>query len=112
MLFYIVTTSNMLKDPQLDTMLAAMLFDQCCTLGGGNTDAAASVGAGRCDPTLRKRQAASVASGGSQKPPQKKQRFHAWGGKRSRVTNGGGPAQVVIRAPFHAWGGRKRSAQL
>lgn len=95
-LFYIVTTSNMLKDPQLDALLAAMLYDQCCTMG----DAASE---GRCDLRMRKRQP-------QQQPPQKKQRFHAWGGKRSRGTSlGGTPAQVVIRAPFHSWGGRKRS---
>lgn len=101
-LFYIVTTSNMLKDAQLDVLLAAMLFDQCCTLGDGDGGTAGA--AGRCDPAVRKRQP----------QPQKKQRFHAWGGKRSRVgaplgSGGNVPAQVVIRAPFHSWGGRKRS---
>lgn len=98
-LFYIVTTSAMLKDPQLDALMASMLYERCCTSGGG-------VGGG-CASNVGKRQPTTAAAAVG--TPQKKQRFHAWGGKKragNRI-----PAQIVIRAPFHAWGGRKRSEE-
>lgn len=119
-LFYIVTTSNMLRDAQLDALLAAMLNEHCCSAGPASKETPRSSRCTSAQAPMQKRNrgampATTLVSGGdgtssifsSLQPPQKKQRFHAWGGKRSRGGATLGQAPVVIRAPFHAWGGRK-----
>lgn len=108
-LYYIVTTSALLRDPQLDALMASMLYDRCCGLDGGDGGPSGGVAAGRCATNMVKRQPTTAAAAAAMGTPQKKQRFHAWGGKK-RAGNKI-PAQIVIRAPFHAWGGRKRSEE-
>lgn len=84
-LFYFVTTSAVLRDPDLDILLHNMLHDQCCIVGK-NCDESNQI--------IDKRD------------PPKKARFHSWGGKRSKET-----PKIVIRTPFRPWGG-KRSTLL
>lgn len=86
-IFYFLNAISMIKDQRLDALLAAMLFDQCCSPGDPN------------GPCQRRDWDRENMLKRDNSPP-KKARFHSWGGKRSSQ------AKVVIRTPFHSWGGK------
>lgn len=90
-LFYFVTTSALLKDPELDQMLREMLHDQCC--------------AQPIQHNIERN--CGLATVMDKRTAPRKARFHSWGGKRNHET-----PKIVIRTPFRPWGGKRSGNKL